>query len=253
MGITLGGTMFVRNGIRYDYCFREAIASLLSFCDKVVVVDAGSDDGTDDELIEIQEANPDKLKIILDDSVAWNSIPGKEKLVHYTDEAIRFLETDWNFYLQADEILHETSIPWIRRAITEDQEGFHVSRINLWKNPFMRLNVPQNRMPCSPIVLRLARTEFRSYGDAESLATNTCSDEYVDRIKIYHMGFVRRREVMKEKIINMQEKVFGMMGHDPKLDGHETFQPNLWFDDSELEPIKEPLPRLIQKWALDRI
>lgn len=252
MGNTLGGTMFVRDGLRFDYCFVEAIKSLLDFCDKVVVVDAGSTDGTIPVLGELQSQN-EKLRVFLSDGYEWDKMPGKEKLVHYTDMAINLLDTDWNFYLQADEILHETSYPWIRRAITEDQEGFHVSRINLWKNPFMRLNIPQNRMPCSPIVLRLARSEFRSYGDAESLATNTCSDEYVDRIKIYHMGFVRKREVMKEKIINMQEKVFGMMGHDPKLDGHETFQPNLWFDDSELEPIKEPLPRLIQKWALDRI
>lgn len=252
MGVTLGGTMFVRNGIRYDYNFVEAIKSLLDFCDKVVVVDAGSDDGTIPVLGELQSQN-EKLRVFLADSYDWDHMPGKEKLVHYTDMAIRLLDTDWNFYLQADEIVHETSYPWIRRAITEDQEGFHLSRINLWKNPFMKLNVPQNRMPCSPVVLRLARTEFMSYGDAESLSTNTCSDNYVDLIKIYHMGFVRKREVMKAKIINMQEKVFGMMGHDPKLDQEEIFNPGLWFDDSELEPIKEPLPRLIQKWALERI
>ncbi len=252
MSKTLGGTMFVRNGYKYDYCFVEAIESLLGICDKVVVVDAGSSDGTAEMLRMMLSQHP-KLHVYQLDSYSWNSMPGKEKLVYYTDRAIERLDTDWNFYLQADEILHEKSYEWIRKAIEEDEEGFHCQRINLLQNPFMQLNVPNSRMPCSPVVLRLARTQFRSYGDAESLATNRCSDAYVDKIRIYHMGFVRRRDVMKEKIINMQEKVFGMTGHDPKLDGHDVFQPQLWFGAHELKPITEALPRFIQKWALERI
>lgn len=248
--MTLGGTIFVRNGITYDYCFVEAIDSLLGFCDKVVVVDAGSTDGSQHVLESMRHP---KLQVHLLDGHEWDEIPGKEKLVYFTDKAIELLDTDWNFYLQADEIVHESSYLWIRQAIKEDTEGFLCSRINLWQSPFMQLNVPQNRMPCSTQVLRLAKSNFRSYGDAESIQTNTCSSKYVDQIKIYHMGFVRKREVMKAKIINMQEKVFGMAGHDPKLDGHEVFQPQLWFGPDDLVPVTEPLPKIIQKWSMERM
>src|ERR1700690_44917 len=179
--MTLGGTMFVRDGIKYDYCFKEAIESLLGICDKVVVLDAGSTDGTFEALREVSLGN-EKLWVIRTNGHEWHTIPGKEKLVYFTDMAISHLDTDWNFYLQADEIIHEKSYEWIRKAINENEEGFLCGRVNLWQSPFLKLTVPQSRMPCSPVVLRLAQTKFRSYGDAESLQTNTCSDKYIDKI-----------------------------------------------------------------------
>lgn len=67
------------------------------------------------------------------------------------------------------------------------------------------------------------------------------------------MGFVRKREVMKAKVINMQEGVFEMANHDIKLDRSDIFQPELWFDDNDLKLIDEPLPLLIQNWAKERL
>lgn len=249
---TLGGTIIIRDGVKFDYNFEESIRCLLEFCDEVVCVDAGSTDGTIGILKSIHHPN---LKLVFSSPGIWDKIHGKQKLVHFTDAAIDRLTTDWNFYLQSDEILHERSYEWVRKAIEGKNDSYMCSRVNLWKNPFMRLDVPQNRMPCSEIVCRLAQTKYRSYGDAESLCVDgaTCGHEYIEAITIYHMGFVRKREVMKAKIINMQEGVFSMGGHDPKLDGHEIFQPDLWFSDEDLKPIAEPLPSIIQKWALERL
>lgn len=249
---SLGGSLIVRDGIKFDYNFVESINCLLGFCDQVAVIDGGSTDGTAEVLKTMD--NP-KLKIKYYKPEDWTAIEGKEKLVWFTDRAIEMLDTDWNFYLQADEILHERSYSWVRKAIEDKADSYLCRRINLWGNPFTQLNVPQNRMPCSEIVCRLARTKYRSYGDAESLRTDgaTCGHNYIDAIVIYHMGFVRKREVMKAKIINMQEGVFGMSGHDAKLDGSDVFQPELWFSGSDLMPITEPLPRIIQHWALERM
>ena len=68
------------------------------------------------------------------------------------------------------------------------------------------------------------------------------------------MGFVRKREVMRGKIINMQVDVFGMEHYDSKLDESELFNPDLWFDPkTDLKPIDEPLPAIIQNWAKERV
>ncbi len=253
MSKTLGGSLFVRNGIKFDYCFKESIQSLLEFCDKVSVVDAGSDDLTTQELKELEAQNKNLIVTYLTEQ-DWLDQQGKgySKLCHFTDIAISKLDTDYNYYQQADEITHENCYDDIRRAIESGYEGFMISRINLWQSPYLRLNVIGNRNPCSPYVIRLAKTKYRSFGDAESLAA-PITDEYTERIRMYHVGFVRRREVMKAKIINMQEGVFELGSHDVKLDGCEVFNPRLWFGPEDLMPISEPLPALIQKWAADRV
>lgn len=252
---TLGGSIFVRDGIKFDYNFTESIDCLLEFCDQVAIVDAGSSDGTKELLLE-KYSNNRKVRLWCFESTIWNTIEGKEKLVYFTDRAIDLLSTDWNFYLQADEILSEKSYEYVRQAIESSKyDSFLCRRINLWKSPFLKINVPQHRQPCSEIVCRLAKTKYKSYGDAESLRTDgaTCGHDFVEAIKIFHMGFVRKREVMKSKIENMQINVFGMANADDKLYQADGFNPDLWFSHTELEPIKEPLPKIIQTWAMNRI
>lgn len=245
----LGGTIFVRNGLQYDYCFVEAINSLKEFCDEVVVLDAGSDDGTKEVVEKMADS---KTKIVCLEKEEWEQQKGKEKLAYFTNRAIDHLTAEWNFNLQADEIVHEKSYKPIRNAINSNYaDGYMVTRVNLWGSPYMQLNVPQSRLPCSSQVIRLTKSNCQSVGDGESLDCQVVFN-FVKDIKIYHMGFVREREVMKSKIINMQEAVFGV-SHDTKLDVSDIFQPELWFDKEDLKPIDEPLPKIIQQWAKERV
>lgn len=244
----LGGTIFCYNGLIHDYCLGEAIESLKACCDEVVIVNAGSDDGTSLYVGSFEDA---KTKVVHLSNEEWHSQKGKEKLNYFTNKAIDHLTTEYNFNLQADEILHERSYHEIRNAIAEGGEGYLCKRINLWGSPYLQLNVPQNRMPCSPVVLRLAKTKYRSYGDGESLDAPALSS-YIEKIRIYHMGFVRKRDIMKKKVIHIQEEVFGVE-HDKKLDGIEYFDPYRWFAKTDLRLIDEPLPSLIQKWAAERV
>jgi len=249
----LAGTLFVYNGVRYDYNFKESIKSLLEFCDHVYVVDAGSEDGTIDEIVSIGQ---DNLTLILRDKKEWDSQIGKEKLNYFTNIAIDQAQKDgyeWNFNLQADEIVHEKSYSFIKKAIKENDNGFMVSRINLWKSPYLQLSVPQNRKPCSTEIIRLAKTNYRSVDDAESLGVPNVSIKYIHDIRIYHMGFVRDRKIMKDKAIHIQRDVF-KLDYDKKLDGIDYFEPDRWFDPKkDLRPIDEPLPILIKDWAKLRV
>lgn len=251
----LAGTTFIRNGETYDYCYMETIACLLEFCDHVFVVDAGSDDGTCEKIETIKNEN---LTLIKRPKEEWfeQEGTGRTKLCYFTDIAIsaaKFTGFEYNFYLQCDEILHERSYEPVREAIKGNASGYLCKRVNLWDSPYTEINVPPNRMPCSNQVVRLAKTEYKSYGDAESLAVPSLDRSWVEQICIYHMGFVRKREVMKAKVINMQENVFELGHHDPKLDLSETFNPEFWFSKDELEFIEEPLPLIIKNWAAERV
>ena len=247
----LAGTLFVHNGERFDYCYLEAIKCLTEFCDYTIVVDAGSNDGTAEKLKELNYPN---FKVIYLTNEEWEAQTGKEKLNYFTNVAIQEADRmgfQYQFNLQSDEIVHEKSYEVIRKAIQDNEDGYLCSRINLWGSPYKKLIVDQSRMPCSDKVIRLAKTNRRSVGDAESLGVVKLETKYADDIRIYHMGFVRDRKIMKDKVIHIQEKVFGV-NHDPKLDGVDEFVPERWFSESDLQLIDEPLPLIIQDWAKKR-
>ncbi len=249
MNKDLAGTLFVYEGIKFDYCYKEALQCLLNFCDKVFVIAGGEDETY--EIIQKEYAGKVWLNYISKE--AWNEQKGKEKLNYFTNIPIQRSEEagyKYQFNLQADEIVHEKSYEAIRKAVAANQDAFMCTRVNLWGSPYTELNVTNDRMPCSPQVIRLAKTQYLSCGDAESVDAPANFD-FVNDIRVYHMGFVRDRKIMKSKVINMQEAVFGI-NHDPKLDGIDYFEPERWFSKDELKYINEPLPLLIQDWAKER-
>lgn len=252
MGKKLAGTIFAHNAVKFDYCIKESIESLLGFCDHVYALDAGSDDGTDEIINSFDER---VTKIILPRS-EWDAQEGREKLNYFTNIAIRKAQDDgfeYQFNLQADEIVHERSYQKIRQAIEKCEESYFSTRINLWKSPYLMLNVEHNRKPCSTEIIRLAKTIYRSVGDAESIGVPSASLEFINDIRIYHMGFVRDRKIMKYRSIHMQQEIF-KIEYDKKLDGIDYFEPDRWFDpEKDLVLINEPLPEVIKDWAAKRL
>lgn len=249
----LAGVLFVYRGNDFDYCYLEAIRSLLEFTSHVFVV-AGGDDNTVQD-IESNIFNNGRLSIIPITQEHWDSKQGREKLSYFTNIGIMAAQEDgyeYQFCLQSDEIVHEKSYDFIWKAVNERGEGYLSTRINLWASPYLQLNVEHDRQPCNTNILRLTKTNYRSYGDAESIAA-PFEIKYVNEIRIYHMGFVRERNKMKVKSIYMQKEVFLFENYDVKIDQSETFNPYLWFNKEDLVPIDEPLPKLIKDWAKERV
>ena len=101
----VSGFTFIRNAIKYDYPIVEAILSILPICDEFIIAVGNSDDDT---LALIQKIDSQKIKIIQtvwDDSLRANG----EVLAIETNKAFKAIspDSDWAFYIQGDEIVHE--------------------------------------------------------------------------------------------------------------------------------------------------
>lgn len=247
----LCGISIAKNVIKFDYCIKESILSMLEVCDYVVVAYVESEDNT---LELLESINSQRLEILHLTEKDWNFYNDKNRLNYITNIAIQHADRlgfEYVLYVQADEVLHESSYESVRRAMQNNAEAYMVSRVNLWKSPDLELNVEPHRLPCSNYVIRLAKSNYRTYDDAESIGA-LADFGFVEQIKIIHYGFVRKKEVMKSKIINMQESVFGI-SHDPKLDECEIFNPDLWFNpETDLKPITFEHPAIMVDWVNER-
>jgi len=111
----VSGFTFIRNAIKFDYPIVEAITSILPLCDEFVVAVGNSEDNT---LELIKSIDSEKIKIIetiWDDSLR----EGGRMLALETDKAFAAIspDTDWCFYIQGDEVVHEKYHPEITEAM----------------------------------------------------------------------------------------------------------------------------------------
>jgi hypothetical protein len=101
----ISGFTIIRNAIINDYPALEAITSILPMVDEMIVSVGKSDDDTE-ELI--RSIGSPKIKIVQSD---WDlsQLPGGRVMAIETDKAMRHISagTDWAFYIQCDEVVHE--------------------------------------------------------------------------------------------------------------------------------------------------
>src|SRR5271154_6023829 len=101
----ISGFTIIKNAVLNDYPVVEAIESILPVVDEMVVLIGDSEDGTE---TLIRSINSDKIKIahsVWDKSVN----KGGEILAIETNKAFALISdgSDWAFYIQADEAVHE--------------------------------------------------------------------------------------------------------------------------------------------------
>ena len=111
------GISFIRNAIQYDYPIVEAITSILSVCDYFIVAVGKSEDKT---RALIESIGSDKIEIL---DTIWNDAlrTGGRVLAEETNKALAAVpaETDWVFYIQGDEVLHERYLPNVQSAMEQ--------------------------------------------------------------------------------------------------------------------------------------
>jgi len=128
---TISGGTFVLNPIELDYPIIETVQSALEFCDEVVIVDAGSTDGTIEKLKNLST----RVKVC---PIVWQYKFERWSPVNHAEAFIRnkVLEncsSDWIFFFDADEIIHEKFHPTIKEmAQTKDYDMYDISMEHLY-------------------------------------------------------------------------------------------------------------------------
>lgn len=251
---TLGGSLFVRDAIRLDYCVEAAVESLVPVCDEVVVMDCQSTDGTLDLLHAIADRHTN-VRVVPDSP--WEVADHYIRLAMLANAAREHLRTRWHFMLQADEVLHEVSYPMIRKAVRADgwnKTAFKVRRFNLWGTPDRYIRLDSLHKPCSDEPTRLGRQDVPAIGDGESLIENRGPAlDLLNHVTIFHYGFVRHGHALIDKVIEMQTWFHGPHSTpDERVvkmkDEGTGFVPTAIIPELDLAPIPLPHPVAALAW-----
>jgi hypothetical protein len=120
----VAGFTFIKNAIKYDYPIIEAITSILPICDEFIVAIGDCDDET---IALIQNIETNKIKII---QTTWDETlrAGGKVLAEETNKAFKVIsnDTDWCFYIQGDEVVHEKYLPIIKQAMLDQLSNHKV-------------------------------------------------------------------------------------------------------------------------------
>jgi hypothetical protein len=106
----ISGFMIVKNVLGQGYPFVEAIASALPICDEFLISDGYSSDGTYEVLEKISSLNP-KVKVY---RYQWPDKKDLTVLADVTNEVRSKCRFEYIFSVQANEVIHEQSAPFIK-------------------------------------------------------------------------------------------------------------------------------------------
>ena len=201
------GFTFIRNAVKYDYPVSEAIRSVLPLCDDFVVAVGNSDDNTE-ELV--QSIDRQKIKIITsiwDDSPEMKS--GGKIFAVETNKAFKAVpdDSDWAFYIQGDEVIHEKYLDSIHSAMVKWKDDARVDGLLF---NYLHFYGSYDYVGISP---QWYRNEIRvirnnksiySFKDAQGFRKGENKKLNVKQVEafVYHYGWVKEPALMIKKIKN---------------------------------------------------
>ena len=200
----VSGFTFIRNAVKNDYPVVEAITSILSLCDEFIVALGNSDDQTEDL---IKAINSPKIKII---NTVWDDSlrAGGAVFAAQTDIAFNAISTDsdWAFYIQGDECVHEDYLPVIKKEMENNLADTGIGGL-LFKYLHFYGSYDyygqSRRWYRREIRILRNNKSIHSYRDAQGFRL----DGRKIRVKlidayIYHYGWVKPPAGLKNKLLN---------------------------------------------------
>jgi hypothetical protein len=201
------GFTFIRNAVKFDYPVVEAIKSVLPICTDFIVAVGKSDDST---LELIQNIDKHRIKII---ETVWDDSPemktGGKVFALETDKAFNAVpaDSDWAFYIQGDEVIHEKYLDKICSAMEEYKDSGQVDGL-LFK--YLHFYGSYDYIGISPrwydYEIRVIKNNknIYSYRDAQGFRKDNNKKLNVKLIDafIYHYGWVKEPRIITKKVEN---------------------------------------------------
>jgi hypothetical protein len=212
---TLGIYQFIRNGVYYDYPFEESIESMIPIADQIVICECYSDkDDTWDRLVKIREKYP-KITLVRSDWVS--RFDGLSNIGNY---ASTFLNTEWMWQVQSDEVIHEKNYPDLQRLLKSDTLPKDITALRTKYMHFL-CNYETEFDFCYKTIIRIARKGYgwKLHGDACQLdRTGFSQKEVLDTdIEVFHYGKVHSGGVGWQKEWDFQQLFKDIGFPDPKM------------------------------------
>lgn len=206
------GFTIIRNAIRYDYPVVEAISSILPLCDEFVVGVGNSEDGT---LELIRSIDSPKIRII---ETVWDDTlrEGGQVLAAETNKVMDAIssDTDWCFYIQSDEVVHEKYLDTIRAVMKRYKDDKTVEGLLFnYVHFYGSYSYVGNSRRWYRREIRIVRKDhrIRSYRDAQGFRKTDNSKLRVKQVDaaVYHYGWVKPPRAQQAK-----QESFHKMWHD---------------------------------------
>ena len=244
------GFTIARNVVKFGYPIKESIRSILPICDEFLISVGDSEDNTLEYLKEIKSP---KIKFL---ETTWNEtfMDGGKVLAVETNKAFHSIDeqTDWCFYIQADEVVHEKYLDGFTEALVkylpdEKVEGL-LFKYHHFYHSYNFIGASSNFYKREIRVIRNNKSIY-SYSDAQGFRIDNNRKLNVKLIDayIYHYGEARPPEQMYKKQKSMLKYYYDDEYIKNKLD-----QPDYWDyskNNAYLIPFNETHPRLMQKHA----
>jgi hypothetical protein len=215
--IKVSGFTIIRNGTEFDYPYIESLRSILPVVDELII-NVGI--GTDNTLMRIknfaEREGEGKVKFFMS---RWPlDDPEKKKsgliLSEQTNLALDRCQGEWAIYLQADEVLHEADQEILKSKLEQyrtnpEVEGLLFDYVHFYGS----FDVVQETRSAYRREVRAIKKSSgaRSVGDAQSFRKSDGSKLKVARsgARVFHYGWVRKPEAMKEKTFFMDQLYHG--------------------------------------------
>jgi hypothetical protein len=248
------GFSFIRNATRYDYPILEAIKSILPLCNEFVIAVGNSEDNTlsliETLTFDMSSENSAKIKII---QTKWDESlrKGGKVLAVETDKAFNAIsdDTDWCFYIQGDEVVHEKYLPIIRQEMeknlyNKEVEGLLFKYLHFYGS----YNYIANSRNWYRNEVRIVRNnkQVKAYKDAQGFRKNNkkLSVKLIEAY-IYHYGWVKNPSVK-----NIEQEKNKFWHDDNWLAKNVSTSPEAHFDYSNvdsLEIFEDTHPKVMQE------
>ncbi|MCL2247509.1 MAG: hypothetical protein FWC10_10470 [Lentimicrobiaceae bacterium] len=200
----VSGFTFIRNALKFDYPIEAAIRSILPLCDEMVVCVGNSEDDT---LALIQSLDSQKIKII---HSVWDDRlkKGGEVLATETNKAFAEVaaDSDWAFYIQGDEVIHENDYDTIRKALKTYKDDKTVECLVLnYLHFYGNYKYTADSRKWYRREMRIIKNDktIQSFRDAQGFRRNgkRLNGKLIDA-SVYHYGWVKNPYLQKQKIYN---------------------------------------------------